>query len=53
MKFINVLLLMLVSSIVCADSIHVFENKTVGIKVTKPTDWQFVTAEENLENIKK
>lgn len=53
MKFIYLLILLLASSITCANSIHEFENKTVGIKVTKPTDWQFVTAEENLENIKK
>jgi hypothetical protein len=53
MKFINIIILILVSSIACAESKNVFENLAAGVKVTKPTDWQFVTAEENLENIKR
>jgi hypothetical protein len=36
---------------VFADS-NVFKNVTVGFEVTKPASWQFVTAEQNLENLK-
>jgi hypothetical protein len=31
---------------------NVFKNVTVGFEVTKPVSWQFVTAEQNLENLK-
>ena len=31
---------------------NVFKNVTVGIELSKPASWQFVTAEQNLENLK-
>ena len=31
----------------------VFENATVGFYVEKPVDWHFVTAEQNMENLKR
>ena len=30
----------------------VFNNPTVGLEVTKPPEWVYMTAEQNLENIK-
>ncbi len=53
MKFFIVLILMTVSSVVYANSTSDFESVTVGFKATKPANWQFVTAQENLENLKK
>ncbi|MDO8441904.1 MAG: hypothetical protein Q7S97_12020 [Polaromonas sp.] len=32
---------------------NTFKSVTVGFEVTKPASWQFVTAEKNLENLKK
>jgi hypothetical protein len=28
-----------------------FESLTVGFEVTKPAEWQFITAEENLKKL--
>lgn len=53
MRIIQGFLLALLSFSVVADNAEVFESVTVGFKVTKPNDWQFVTAEENLENLKR
>ncbi len=53
MKLLKILILLMASSIVCVNSINEYENRTVGLKVTKPFDWQFVTADENLENLKR
>lgn len=30
----------------------VFDNRTAGFQLTKPADWNYITAAENLENIK-
>jgi hypothetical protein len=30
---------------------NTFSNYTVGLSVTKPSDWQFVTAEQHMENL--
>lgn len=30
---------------------NAFSNPTVGLSVTKPSDWQFVTAEQHMENV--
>ena len=36
-----------------AASDNTFTNVTVGFSVTKPDSWQFFTAEQNLENLKR
>jgi hypothetical protein len=36
-----------------ADEAEVFKSLTAGFEVTKPADWQFATAEQNLENLKR
>jgi hypothetical protein len=36
-----------------ADEAEVFKSVTAGFEVTKPADWQFATAEQNLENLKR
>lgn len=36
-----------------ADEVNVFKSVTAGFEVTKPAEWQFVTAEQNLENLKR
>lgn len=53
MKIISIILISILSSLVFAGETNQFESTTVGFKLTKPTEWQFVTAEENLENLKK
>lgn len=53
MRIIQVLVISLLSFGVFAQDTNVFESVTVGFKVTKPSEWQFVTAEENLENLEK
>jgi hypothetical protein len=35
------------------DSDNTFRSVTVGFEITKPESWQFLTAEQNLENIKR
>ena len=52
MRIIQVLVVSLLSFSVFAQDVNVFESVTVGFKVTKPSEWQFVTAEENLERLK-
>ena len=41
------------STLAFAGSDNTFTNVTVGFSVTKPDAWQFFTAEQNLENLKK
>jgi hypothetical protein len=53
LKIVRIALLVLVSSSAFAAPPNEFESVTVGFKVTKPTEWQFVSADENLENLKK
>jgi len=52
-KLVQLLILVLLSNLSFAGTSDKFESFTVGFEVTKPTEWQFITAEENLENIKK
>jgi len=35
------------------DSENTFRSVSVGFEVTKPKSWQFLTAEQNLENLKR
>ena len=53
MRVIKALVVSLLSFGAFAQGTNEFESVTVGFKVTKPSEWQFVTAEENLENLKK
>ena len=56
MKLIKILVtvLILLSVCSCASSEkNAFRSVTVGLEVTKPSEWTFVTADENRENIKK
>ncbi|PHS12126.1 MAG: hypothetical protein COA86_18710 [Kangiella sp.] len=54
MKLVQLLVLTLLSSFALAESsANKFESLTVGFELTKPSEWQFITAEKNLENIKK
>lgn len=53
MKARQLILLIIFSSIVHAGDSNRFESLTVGFSVIKPTEWQFVTADENIENLKK
>lgn len=39
-------------SYACAGKSDVFSSPTVGFKVSKPAGWHYVTAEQNLENLK-
>ncbi len=50
-KFTKPLILLLLSS--CAFDItqHIFENKTAGIKLIKPSDWHFLSKEEYVEGL--
>ena len=47
-----VLLLIASSSIACAQPGETVVNKTLGLEVTKPAGWQFLTAEANAENLR-
>lgn len=53
MKLLNRLILCttLLASVAAAGD-NTFKSVTVGFEVTKPASWQFVTAEQNLENLK-
>lgn len=53
MRIIQVFVFSLLSFGAFAQDTNVFESVTVGFKVIKPSEWQFVTADENLENLKK
>lgn len=53
MKLVQLLILTLLSSLALAGTPNKFESLTVGFEVTKPLEWKFITAEENLENIKR
>lgn len=53
MKVIKFLIVLTFSGYIFASSPNEFESVTVGFKLTKPEEWQFITAEENIENLKK
>lgn len=53
MKVIYTLIFTLISLSVFSQDSNVFESVTVGFKAIKPSDWQFVTADVNLENLQK
>lgn len=45
--------LMSIGTVLAGDTVNTFKSVTVGFEVTKPSSWQFVTAEQNLENLKR
>ena len=53
MKIIYTIILLSISLSVAADSSNKFNSISAGFEITKPNGWYFVTAEENLENLKK
>jgi hypothetical protein len=56
MKLLNIVFLSLLSLLSfsgVANSNNDFESVTVGLKITKPTDWQFLSAQDNMENLKR
>ncbi|KIM11921.1 MAG: hypothetical protein KU37_03455 [Sulfuricurvum sp. PC08-66] len=53
MRIVQWLIVLLLPLFVYAQEGNQFESMTVNFKITKPSDWQFVTAQENLENLKK
>lgn len=54
MKYIKLILLLMVllTGSAYADE-NIFKSITVGFEVTKPKGWSFVTAQENLDNLKR
>ncbi|MBN1142726.1 MAG: hypothetical protein JXB25_13170 [Deltaproteobacteria bacterium] len=52
MKFIPVFLLFLLPFPVFAQDQNPFQSATIGFKITKPDDWEFFSAEQNLNNMK-
>ncbi|MCA9759621.1 MAG: hypothetical protein KDA27_27745 [Candidatus Eisenbacteria bacterium] len=48
-----VLVLTLMGTAVLAEDGDTFRSATAGFEVTKPTDWQYLTAEENQENLSR
>lgn len=53
MKIIQAVVLYFISSVAFAQDNNIFESVTLEFKLTKPAEWQFATAAENLENLKK
>lgn len=53
MKIIPVLAILLISYSAFGRDPNVFESLIVGFKVTKPSEWHFVTAEKTFENLKR
>jgi hypothetical protein len=50
--FLATVLLVFCASIAMAANPSVFNNPTAGFQLTKPTDWNYVTAAQNMDNIK-
>lgn len=47
------LLLLLIPNYALANTSNIFENKTFGLKLVKPDDWQFLTAQQHYEGLKR
>lgn len=52
MKTALVVFLLLFSGYAASEESSVFNNPTAGFSVTKPVGWHYVTAEQNLDNLK-
>ena len=46
-------LFLMIGMAFAGDSDNTFRSITVGFEVTKPASWQFLTAKQNLENLKR
>jgi hypothetical protein len=46
-------LLLMIGTALAGDSENTFRSVSVGFEITKPESWQFLTAEQNLENLKR
>ena len=46
-------LFLMIGMALAGDSDNTFRSITVGFEVTKPASWQFLTAKQNLENLKR
>jgi hypothetical protein len=46
-------LFLMIGMAFAGDSENTFRSATVGFEVTKPESWQFLTAQQNLENLKR
>ncbi|MGD9034536.1 MAG: hypothetical protein PVJ69_13545 [Desulfobacteraceae bacterium] len=46
-------LLLMIGMALAGDSENTFRSVSVGFEVTKPESWQFLTAKQNLENLKR
>jgi hypothetical protein len=46
-------LILLIGTALAGDTNNTFKSVTVGFEVTKPQSWRFITAEQNLENLKR
>ena len=53
MRIIIVILGLFVAIQVSASDLNKFESATAEFSLVKPDEWQFATAEENLENLKR
>lgn len=53
MKFIKIFIFLLLSSNALAGNSDDFENKMFGFKMSKPSDWHFLTAKEHYEGLKR
>jgi len=40
------------SGLIYAQQLNIFQSPKVGFSITKPSDWQYLTAEQNLNNLK-
>jgi hypothetical protein len=52
MKTALLVTLLLFSGYAASEELSVFNNPTAGFSVTKPNGWHYVTAEQNLNNLK-
>ncbi len=53
MKIIKIIFALLIAIQVSASNLNKFENPTAEFSIVKPNDWQFITAEQNIENLKR
>lgn len=53
MKLLSIVFISLIAFSGFAYTNNDFVSVTVGLKITKPSDWQFVSAQDNMENLKR
>lgn len=52
LRFVSCLCLCLATAPALADT-NLYSNPTVGLRISKPESWQFVSAQQNLENLRR